>query len=65
MFDSATVCKSILLSVQRCMRIIVNKKYKLIQVMGTFYRYITFTALNCSILGHVEQSVKCLTTDAV
>ena len=65
MFGSAAVCKSILLSVQRYMRIIVNKKYKLIQVMGTFYRYITFTALNCSIPGRIEQSVTCLTTDAV
>ena len=65
MFGSATVCKSILLSVHRYMRIIVNKKYKLIQVMGHFYRYIKFTALNCSILGRLEQSVTCLTTDAV
>ena len=26
-------------------RIVVNKKYKLIQVMGTLYRYISFTAV--------------------
>ena len=28
------------------MRIIVNKKYKLIQVMGIFYWYIAYTASN-------------------
>ena len=50
MFGSATVYKGILLSVQRYMKIIVSKKYKLIQVMGTLYRYISFTARNCNII---------------
>ena len=49
-FGSATLHKGILLSVQRYMIIVLNKKYKLIQVMGTLYRYISFTALNCSYL---------------
>ena len=34
-----------ILWIQRYMRIVVNKKYKLIQVMGTLYRYISFTAV--------------------
>ena len=29
----------------RYMRIVVNKKYELIQVIGTLYRYISFTAV--------------------
>ena len=31
--------------IQRYTRFAVNKKYKLIQVMGTLYGYISFTAV--------------------
>ena len=42
-------CSNQILSVQRYMRIVVNKKYKLIQVIGTLYRYILKSAFTCSI----------------
>ena len=41
-------CSNQILSVQRYTRIVVNKKYKLIQVMGTLYRYLSNSAFTCS-----------------
>ena len=35
------VCSIAILLIQRLMRIVVNKKYELIQVMGDLYRYMS------------------------